>query len=245
MSENEFSAQDLIRETQQAHVQPESQELVTEDNETDKDVVDSSVVETTSYQTGSMPPQLSKVIVRLMKHGFLYQYHEPCEELFNYAANAFKDIELFFRDFGLIAHYSVQNKLIYLKLHTDSLEDIDDVPAASLTHRKFYNKVQTVVMLYLRRRVIERRDLGETRVYVDINDIKTGATPLLPENNSDTKTNDKISEAVKKLIEAGILLKQKGHQDFFEISPLLQLELSIPRLDQLIKTYQEELQGDE
>lgn len=196
----------------------------------------------TSYQTGFMPPDLGKLIARLFKTGFIYEYHEVGEVLFKYAVQHFQDLELFFRDFGLVAHLSLQNRLIYLKRDAESEDgESDGSFGVSLTQRKSYSEFQTIVLLYLRRRVIERRESGETRIFVEQADILEGVSPLIPDERNDTKYIKAVDGAIKKLKEAGILISLKG-QDLYEISPVLQLELSVERMEQLLALYLNRLQ---
>jgi hypothetical protein len=121
--------------------------------------------------------------------------------------------------------------------------DRDDTP--TLLRQTTLTFIDSVVLLYLRQQLLHAESHGE-RTVVSIEEIQNEMQSIKAARTSDHALFDKrITGAVEKLKERGILQTIKGSEDRFEVSPTLKLLFSATEVATLITEYKRILEhGD-
>lgn len=127
---------------------------------------------------------------------------------------------------------------------TENHDELDsDEEIATLISRRPLTLYDSLVLLVLRRHFQQRETEGASRILIDQEHIDAQLRPFLPLTNSSSRDARKLSTALDKFEKHKLLLRQRGEDNRFEITPVIRFVVNAELLQRLLGEYQELADG--
>ncbi len=114
----------------------------------------------------------------------------------------------------------------------------EDEEIATLISRRPLTLYDSLVLLVLRRHFQQRETEGASRILIDQEQIDAQLRPFLPLTNSSSRDAKKLSAALDKFEKHKLLLRQRGEDNRFEITPVIRFVVNAELLQRLLGEYQ-------
>lgn len=171
-------------------------------------------------------PEQRRCLHKLLKHRYLSAENNP------------KEWEILISNTDLI-----RSRLndIFLDLHLDRERQIafkrqataGTDPLPTLLRTSSHTKEETIVMMFLRREFHLQCQNGEENVYIDRERLLAEVAQMRPEDATNRALDQsRTNKAIESLIVAQVLLRTKD-PDRFRISPIVEVLLSVEKLESL------------
>lgn len=99
--------------------------------------------------------------------------------------------------------------------------------------------LDSLVALILRKHYRDREAFGEQVITIDMEAIQEQLLPLLPPSNNASLERKKLSATLDRLKQHRLIEGIRGEDDRYEISPAIQVVLSVPQMTALLRRYRE------
>jgi len=213
---------------------------IIENNDNDLNVVTDEPHDEENEATSSegvLPDEVKKSLVYLLKKGVILHAKKP---------DMYATISL--NQDGLRVYLSN----MYLRMVIDDSsgmifvadQEVDDEDeggnssgVVSMINKRTLPLYDTLVLLVIRKYYQEREATGEQTIIIDIEYIESQLIPFLPLTNSSTAARKKLTTVLNKLTEKQVLSIIKGHEERYEITPIIRHIASAEVLEVMLNDY--------
>lgn len=214
-----------------AEVPSESQQAFDDDVEL-PEIHPSSSSEDDYKENRLLPPEAKKALVYLYRNGTVLLYNDP--ERFHLLCK-YEDIVRKHMD-------AVYMEVVFDKksghIFTQVTEPDDDEDIARLVSAKPLSLYQSYLLLVIRRHYQEREAIGEQHIVLDLERLSQLMIPYLDISNSTKRDSERLTNSLKALVDKKLLIKIKGEDNRYQISPIIRNVVNAEFLEDLLAQYE-------
>lgn len=201
---------------------------------------DASSVALFGGDAGALSFEQRRCLVRLLKERYLSKDVHP--QLWEVLLRDEAVLRSRLNDLFLTLHVDRHSEVAYKR---QAIPDESQKRFPTLLHDTAYTREETVLLVFLRQRLQSERAAGADRVLVDVEDLVERVGDLRPADATDRSGDERRAvKAVEAMCRYGVL-RPSGEPDRFEVSPVLDALLPLPRLKELLDWLRSESQPGE
>jgi len=192
-------------------------------------------VESGETPASRLAPEARRALVSLLKQGVILAADKRLlyESLCRYRA----PIEAHLADMYLRLLLDERAGVAVLLQQPAEDGDADADEAISLITRRTLSLYDTLLLLVLRKHYQERQASGEQSIHIDVDHIESRLSPFLPLTTSTRSERRRLSGALDKMVERRVLMRVRGDEERFEITPVIRYVVNAQALEHLLEHY--------
>lgn len=192
-----------------------------------------------TLSNGTLPPEAKKALVYLYRYGSILM--DQNRERYEILCKHEDSVRQHMADVYMEVIYDHNAGHIFTQIA--SPDDDEEEPARLITAKPL-SIYQSIVAVVLRKYFQERETAGEQKIIIDFERLSSLLVPYLKISHSDRKDQDKLNKSISSMVDKRLLIKIRGEQDRFQISPIIRNVVNAQFLESLLNEYQKLLDDE-